>query len=63
MPKLCTPLKLSTSITLMVSAIIISMLLVVYVLFFVQMNAEEQNQLRQKAMAIADILAFSSTVG
>lgn len=33
MPKPCTPLKLSTSITLMVSAIIISVLLVVYVLF------------------------------
>ncbi|MBF1995407.1 sensor histidine kinase [Serratia symbiotica] len=62
MPKPCTPLKLSTSITLMVSAIIISVLLVVYVLFFVQMNAEEQNQLRQKAMAIADTLALSSTV-
>jgi len=62
MPKQCTPLKLSTFITLMVSAIIISVLLLVYAVFFVHMNAEEQNQFRQKAMAIADTLALSSTV-
>jgi len=39
MPKQRVPLKLSTSITLMVSAIIASVLLVVFALFFVQMSS------------------------
>lgn len=48
MPKQRVPLKLSTSITLMVSAIIASVLLVVFALFFVQMSREGQDQLQQK---------------
>lgn len=62
MPKQRVPLKLSTSITLMVSAIIASVLLVVFALFFVQMSREGQDQLQQKAIAIANTLALSSTV-
>lgn len=62
MPKQRIPLKLSTTLTLMVSAIIASVLLVVFALFFVQMNQEGQDQLQQKAMAIANTLALSSTV-
>ncbi|MGO2370554.1 MAG: two-component system sensor histidine kinase DcuS, partial [Serratia sp. (in: enterobacteria)] len=62
MPKQRVPLKLSTTLTLMVSAIIASVLLVVYALFFVQMNHEGQDQQRQKAMAIAETLALSSNV-
>ncbi|HEI8864646.1 TPA: two-component system sensor histidine kinase DcuS [Serratia odorifera] len=62
MPRQRLPLKLSTSLILMVSAIIASVLLVVYALFFVQMNHEGQDQLRQKAMAIAETLALSNTV-
>ncbi|HDJ1441409.1 TPA: two-component system sensor histidine kinase DcuS [Serratia rubidaea] len=56
------PLKLSTSVTLMVSAIIASVLMVVYALFFVQMNHEGQSQLQRKAMAIAETLALSDTI-
>ena len=62
MPKQRVPLKLSTSITLMVSAIIASVLLVVFALFFVQMSREGQDQLQQKAIAVANTLALSSTV-
>ena len=47
MPKQRIPLKLSTTLTLMVSAIIASVLLVVYALFFVQMSHEGQDQQRQ----------------
>ena len=62
MPKQRVPLKLSTSITLMVSAIIASVLLVVFALFFVQMSREGQDQLQQKAIAVANTLALSNTV-
>lgn len=62
MPKQSVPLKLSTAITLMVSAIISSVLLVVYALFFVEMNLEGQDKLRSKALAIAETLALSATV-
>ncbi|MCS4316670.1 MULTISPECIES: sensor histidine kinase [Serratia] len=62
MPKQRIPLKLSTTLTLMVSAIIASVLLVVYALFFVQMSHEGQDQQRQKAMAIAETVALSGNV-
>ncbi|MFI8418139.1 sensor histidine kinase [Serratia sp. NPDC078593] len=62
MPKQRLPMKLSTTLTLMVSAIIASVLLVVYALFFVQMNHQGQDQLRQKALAIAETVALADTV-
>ncbi|HFL7597098.1 TPA: sensor histidine kinase [Yersinia enterocolitica] len=56
------PLRLSTSITLMVSAVIISVLLVVHTLFFVQLSKMAQEGLQDKAVAVARSLSFSPTI-
>ena len=55
-------LRLSTSITLMVSAVIISVLLVVHTLFFVQLSKMAQEGLQDKAVAVARSLSFSPTI-
>ncbi|MGH1474186.1 sensor histidine kinase [Yersinia proxima] len=56
------PLRLSTSITLMVSAVIVSVLLVVHTFFFMQLSQMAQDGLRDKAVAVARALSFSPTI-
>ncbi|CNH76787.1 sensor histidine kinase [Yersinia pekkanenii] len=56
------PLRLSTSITLMVSAVIVSVLLVVHTLFFIQLSQMAHDSLQDKAVAVARTLSFSPTI-
>ena len=56
------PLRLSTTITLMVSGVIISVLLVVHTLFFIQLSQMAQDSLQNKAVAVARALSFSPTI-
>ncbi|MFP1740460.1 sensor histidine kinase [Lonsdalea quercina] len=62
MSKKKTPLKLSTSIILMVSAVIGSVLLVVYALLFFRISELTENHLREKAFAIARTVAYAPVV-
>ncbi|WP_410014420.1 sensor histidine kinase [Sodalis sp. C49] len=51
------PLTLSTSVILMVSGVIVSVLVVVHMLFFSQISELAENNVRDKAFAIARTLA------
>ncbi|MDX5629339.1 MULTISPECIES: sensor histidine kinase [unclassified Brenneria] len=62
MNKKKTPLKLGTSVFLMVSAVIGAVLLVVYALLFFRINQLSEDHLREKAFAIARTFASSSLV-
>ncbi|MEN3754525.1 sensor histidine kinase [Mangrovibacter sp. SLW1] len=56
------PMKLSTSVILMVSAVIIPLLLVVHLLYFFQISDATRDGLEDKAMAVARTLADSPQV-
>ncbi|CAM3516825.1 MULTISPECIES: sensor histidine kinase [Yersinia] len=56
------PLRLGTSVTLMVSVVIISVLLAVHTLFFIQISHIAQNNLKEKSFAVARTLALSPIV-
>ncbi|CNH42689.1 sensory histidine kinase DcuS [Yersinia aldovae] len=56
------PLRLSTSITLMVSAVVVAVLLVVYSLLFVQLSQMAQDSLQAKATAVARTVSLSPVV-
>ncbi|MCW6525394.1 sensor histidine kinase [Yersinia ruckeri] len=56
------PLRLSTSVTLMVSIVIISVLLAVHTLFFIQISHVAQDNLKEKSFAVARTLALSPIV-
>ncbi|ATA26027.1 two-component system sensor histidine kinase DcuS [Brenneria goodwinii] len=62
MNKKKTPLKLGTSVFLMVSAVIGAVLLVVYALLFFRINQLSEDHLREKAFAIARTFASSPLV-
>ncbi|NPE61490.1 two-component system sensor histidine kinase DcuS, partial [Dickeya dadantii] len=62
MSKKKTPLKLGTSIILMVSAVIGSVLLVVYALLFFRITELTETHLKDKAFAIARTVANSPIV-
>ncbi|GAB2953206.1 two-component system sensor histidine kinase DcuS [Hafnia psychrotolerans] len=51
------PMKLSTSVILMISAVIISVLLVVHMLYFVQISNTARDGVEDKALAVARTLA------
>ena len=51
------PMKLSTSVSLMLSAVIISVLLVVHLLYFVQVSDTARDGVKDKALAVARTLA------
>jgi len=51
------PMKLSTSVSLMISAVIISVLLVVHFLYFVQVSDTTRDGVKDKALAVARTLA------
>ncbi|KAA8998493.1 two-component system sensor histidine kinase DcuS [Affinibrenneria salicis] len=57
-----TPLKLGTSVILMVSAVIGAVLMVVYALLFFRINQLSEDHLREKAFAIARTFAASPVV-
>ncbi|HEY0209587.1 sensor histidine kinase [Acerihabitans sp.] len=56
------PLRLSTSVTLMVCATLTSVLLVVYTLFFIQLGKVAHDSLEEKVFAIARTLADSPPI-
>ncbi|RLM23422.1 two-component system sensor histidine kinase DcuS [Brenneria alni] len=62
MSKKKTPLKLGTSVFLMVSAVIGAVLLVVYALLFFRINQLSEDHLREKAFAIARTFAASPMI-
>ncbi|QTF06518.1 two-component system sensor histidine kinase DcuS [Brenneria izadpanahii] len=62
MNKKRAPLKLGTSVFLMVSAVIGAVLLVVYALLFFRINQLSEDHLREKAFAIARTFAASPVV-
>ncbi|MEC5320135.1 sensor histidine kinase [Brenneria populi subsp. brevivirga] len=62
MNKKKTPLKLGTSVFLMVSAVIGAVLLVVYALMFFRITQLSEDHLREKAFAIARTFAASRLV-
>lgn len=55
-------MKLSTAVTLMVCSVVISVLLVVFTLYFVQISKATENGLKQTALAIARTLADAPQV-
>ncbi|NDL62259.1 sensor histidine kinase [Acerihabitans arboris] len=57
-----TPLTLSTSVILMVSGVIVSVLVVVHMLFFSQISELAENNVRDKAFAIARTLALDPEI-
>ena len=57
-----TPLRLSTTVTLMVSVVLLSVLLVVYTLFFFQIKKIVLDNLQDKAFAVARMMADSPVV-
>ncbi|WP_114194706.1 sensor histidine kinase [Edaphovirga cremea] len=62
MRSLKIPLKLSTSVILMVSGVIISVLLAVHSLFFNQISQLAENSFREKAFAISRTLAITPEI-
>nr|WP_154324620.1 sensor histidine kinase [Pantoea sp. 201603H] len=56
------PMKLSTSVTLMVSTVIISVLLVVHILYFFQISHTTQEGVKNKGLAVARTLAASPEI-
>nr|WP_113865679.1 sensor histidine kinase [Brenneria salicis]NMN89995.1 two-component system sensor histidine kinase DcuS [Brenneria salicis ATCC 15712 = DSM 30166]RBP64361.1 two-component system sensor histidine kinase DcuS [Brenneria salicis ATCC 15712 = DSM 30166]RLM31492.1 two-component system sensor histidine kinase DcuS [Brenneria salicis ATCC 15712 = DSM 30166] len=62
MSKKKTPLKLGTSVFLMVSVVLGAVLLVVYSLLFFRINQLSEDHLREKAFSIARTLASSPAV-
>jgi len=56
------PLRLSTSVILMISAVIISVLLVVHILYFVQVSNVTRDGVKDKALAVARTLADSPEI-
>ncbi|RNA76362.1 MULTISPECIES: sensor histidine kinase [Pantoea] len=56
------PMKLSTLTTLMMTAVIVTVLLAVHLLYFVQIDNFAQSHLKDKAMAVARTLADSPEV-
>ncbi len=62
MGKLKAPLKLSTSVMLMVLGVIVSVLVVVHLLFFNQISELAENNVRQKAFAIGRTLALTPEI-
>lgn len=56
------PMKLSTSVILMISAVIASVLLVVHLLYFVQVSDTTRDGVKDKALAVARTLADSPEV-
>ena len=55
-------MKLSTLTTLMMTAVIVTVLLAVHLLYFVQIDNFAQSHLKDKAMAVARTLADSPEV-
>jgi two-component system sensor histidine kinase DcuS len=62
MDRVKTPLKLSTSVMLMVSGVILSVLVVVHILLFSQLTRLAENTVREKALAVARTLALTPEV-
>ncbi|SQA97179.1 Sensor histidine kinase DcuS [Cedecea neteri] len=56
------PMKLSTSVTLMLCAVIGSVLLVVYALYFIQISNATRSGLKDTALAVARTLADDPTI-
>jgi two-component system sensor histidine kinase DcuS len=56
------PMKLSTSVILMISGVIISVLLVVHSLYFVQVSDTTRDGVKDKALAVARTLADSPDI-
>jgi len=56
------PMKLSTSVSLMVSAVIATVLLIVHLFYFFQISHVTQESVRDKALAVARTLADSPEI-
>ena len=61
-PQARRPMKLSTLVTLMVCSVIVSVLLVVYAFYFMQITKATRTGLQDKAFAIARTLADSPEI-
>lgn len=56
------PMKLSTSVSLLVSAVIITVLLIAHLFYFVQISRMTQHSVKDKALAVARTLAVSPDI-
>lgn len=57
-----TPMKLGTTVILMVSAVLFSVLVVVHLIYFSQISSMTRDALADKALAVARSLADSPAV-